>query len=182
MNHVITSKEAILKASRNLVKEQGPEALNIRMVASVCGVSVGSVYNYFTSKSELVTATLNSIWYDIFHTAEPEDSFSDCVARIYQNMEQGAESYPGFFTLHSMSFLGDEKEKGKEQMNHAWSHIKESLSRVLSQDKEVRPDAFDSSFPAERFIELVFSLILASMLQQNYDSSATLEVIRRSIY
>ena len=53
MNKVVTSREEILRVSRKLLKEQNGAALNIRTVASACGVSVGSIYNYFHSKSEL---------------------------------------------------------------------------------------------------------------------------------
>ena len=54
MNTIITSKEDILKTSRELIREQGWSAVNIRSVAAACGVSVGSIYNYFDSKADLV--------------------------------------------------------------------------------------------------------------------------------
>ena len=47
MNKTVTSREAILAASQKLVMEKGLQAVNMRTVASVCGVAVGSVYNYF---------------------------------------------------------------------------------------------------------------------------------------
>lgn len=50
----VTSDKAILQASRTLLQEQGWTALNIRSVAAACGVSVGSIYNRFGSKSQLV--------------------------------------------------------------------------------------------------------------------------------
>lgn len=46
MNTVVTSKEDILKASRELIRERGWSAISIRSVAAACGVSVGSIYNY----------------------------------------------------------------------------------------------------------------------------------------
>lgn len=42
MNTVVTSKEEILKASRELIRQQGWSAVSIRSVAAACGVSVGS--------------------------------------------------------------------------------------------------------------------------------------------
>ena len=62
MNTVITSKESILKVSRELIANQGWAAINIRTVAAANGVSVGSIYNYFDSKSDLVSATVESVW------------------------------------------------------------------------------------------------------------------------
>ena len=58
MNTVVTSKEEILKKSRELIQENGWASVNIRSVAAACGVSVGSIYNYFESKSALVSATM----------------------------------------------------------------------------------------------------------------------------
>ena len=69
MNTVVTSKEIILEASKKLIREEGLNSINIRSVASACGVSVGSIYNYFDSKSELVAATVESIWSEIFHNS-----------------------------------------------------------------------------------------------------------------
>ena len=70
MNTVITSKEEILKTSRKLIRQQGWSAINIRSVAAACGVSVGSIYNYFDSKAALVEATVKSVWREIFHRSD----------------------------------------------------------------------------------------------------------------
>ena len=62
MNTIVTSKEDILKNSRELIREKGWAAVSIRSVASACGVSVGSIYNYYDSKAELISATVESVW------------------------------------------------------------------------------------------------------------------------
>lgn len=43
MNTIVTSKEEILKISRDMIQQQGWSAVNIRSVAAACGVSVGSI-------------------------------------------------------------------------------------------------------------------------------------------
>ncbi|MFR7518367.1 MAG: TetR/AcrR family transcriptional regulator [Mediterraneibacter faecis] len=50
MNHLATSKEDILAASRDLIKENGWAAVSIRAVASKCSVSAGTIYNYYESR------------------------------------------------------------------------------------------------------------------------------------
>lgn len=185
LNTVITSKEHILDVSRRLIQEQGWAAISIRSVASACGVSVGSIYNYFDSKSDLAAETIESIWQDIFHFPEQQpgfNSFPDCVQWIFDRMKQGNEKYPGFFTLHSMSFVEEEKSNGRRLMNQSWNHIRTVLCTFLINDPQVRPEAFHEGFTPEGFSELIFSWILASLMQQNYDCRTILEVIRRSIY
>ena len=54
MNRLATSKEDILAASRELIKENGWAAVSIRSVAAKCSVSAGTIYNYYESKAELL--------------------------------------------------------------------------------------------------------------------------------
>jgi len=185
MNLTATSKEDILKASRTLIQQNGWAAVNIRAVAAACGVSVGCIYNYFGSKTELVSATVESIWNDIFHRPEDEAVFRDtlaCVRWMYRQLEYGCAQYPGFFTLHSLGFMRDEKADGKRHMQQAWHHMLMGLCAVLKQDARIRPDAFDEQFTAEKFAEVLFSQLLSALLRQDYDPSAVLEVVRRTLY
>ena len=65
MNKAVTTKEEILKIGRELIRQQGWAAINIRAVAAACSVSVGSIYNYFTSKADLVGAIVESVWHSV---------------------------------------------------------------------------------------------------------------------
>ena len=185
MNTVVTSKEEILKTSRELIQQQGWSAVNIRSVAAACGVSVGSIYNYFGSKAELVGAVVESVWQEIFQLPQGTEGFADtaaCVSWLYGRMEYGSRAYPGFFTLHALRFTGDEKQDGRRRMQRAWQQLLDALCAVLRQDPRVRPGAFDSRFTPERFADVLFSLMLSAMLRQDFDYAPALEIIRRTLY
>lgn len=185
MNTVVTSKEEILKASRELIQREGWSAVNIRSVAAACGVSVGSIYNYFNSKAALIGAAVESVWCEIFHRPEDGAVFQDtqaCLTWLYGRMEYGCKQYPGFFSLHSLGFMGEDKADGREKMQQTWQHILEGLCAVLRRDTKVRPDAFTDQFTAEKFADLLFSLMLSALLRQDYDPSAVLEIVRRTLY
>ena len=185
MNTIVTSQEEILKASRELIRQKGPESVNIRSVAAACGVSVGSIYNYFDSKAALMGAVVESVWREIFH--EPEDAavlrdIQACILWLYGRMEYGCREYPGFFTLHSLGFIGEDKIDGRQRMQRTWQNIRQGLCSVLLRDARIRPDAFDDRFTAEKFADLLFSLMLSALTRQDFDPSAVLEVTRRSLY
>ncbi len=185
MNTAVTSKEDILKTSRELIREQGWSAINIRSVAAACGVSVGAIYNYFDSKAALVSATVESVWREIFPRPEEQAVFHDiraCITWMYEQMASGSKRYPGFFTLHSLGFLQEEKADGKRRMQQAWRHISDELCSVLKQDPRVRADAFTEQFTAEEFADVLFSLMLSALLRQDYDPAPVLEIIGRTIY
>lgn len=185
MNTVVTSKEEILETSREMIRTQGWSAVSIRSVAAACGVSVGSIYNYFDSKADLVGATVESVWCEIFHRPEDADVFQDtqaCIVWIYERMEYGCRQYPGFFNLHSLGFMREEKADGKRRMQQTWQHILNGLCAVLKRDEKVRPDAFNVQFTAEKFADVLFSLMLSALLRQDYDPAAVLEIVRRTLY
>ena len=185
MNTIVTSKEEILKISRDMIQQQGWSAVNILSVAAACGVSVGSIYNYFDSKAELMGAVVESVWHEIFHRPEDESMFQDtqtCIAWIYERMEYGCKQYPGFFTLHSLGFMQEEKSDGKRRMQRTWQHILDELCSVLKRDTKIRADAFTEQFTAETFADVLFSLMLSALLRQDYNPGAVLEIIRRTLY
>ena len=66
MNRLATSKEDILAASRELIKENGWAAVSIRSVAAKCSVSAGTIYNYYESKAELLGATIECLAGNLF--------------------------------------------------------------------------------------------------------------------
>ena len=99
MNTIVTSKEEILRISTSLIQKQGWKAINIRTVAKECNISVGSIYNYFHNKSDLIAATVERVWHDIFHFSENTSdfkSFVDCVEWIFERMKQGEENILAF--------------------------------------------------------------------------------------
>lgn len=70
--------EKLLAEARKQVMEQGYSAMTIRSVAKGCGVSVGTVYNYFPSKDMLVASFMLTDW-------------QVCMAAIKQCCEENSE-------------------------------------------------------------------------------------------
>lgn len=185
MNTVVTSKEAILETSRRLIQENGWGAISIRSVAQACNISVGSVYNYFDSKSDLIAATVESVWCDIFHMPDGRASFqrfTDCIEWAYESMRRGNEKYPGFFSMHSMSFVGEDKSSGQERMARSWKHIQDGFYMVLMRDQKVNPAVFDDAFSPQKLVEIMFSLIISSLLRQDYDCSGIVRMVEQLLY
>ena len=185
VNHLATSKEDILAASRELIKENGWAAVSIRSVAAKCSVSAGTIYNYYESKAELLGATIESVWQEIFFYPEDEPGFHDvttCISWIYERFKYGNKRFPGFFSLHSFGFMKEGKDDGKKRMMRTWEHILNGLCEVLKNDPEIRPGVFDENFTERQFAEILFSLMLVSVIREDYDPSSVLMLINKTLY
>ena len=47
---------------------------------------------------------------------------------------------------------------------------------------EIRPDVFDEQFTEKQFADILFSLILVSMIRQDYNPSSILMLINKTLY
>lgn len=185
MNKIVTSREAILEVSQKIASEKGLQAINIRTVAKECNVSVGSIYNYFPSKADLVIATIEQVWKSFFHMRDAcyqFQNFIDCVEWVFQTIQKGTREYPGFFLAHAQGLDNEGTYQGKEMMDRYFKHIQDGLLYVLHQDIKVNKSTFTESMSEEDFIHFVFTNML-NLLSQNEQSCHILkEIIKRVIY
>lgn len=86
------------------------------------------------------------------------------------------------FAMHSLGFMQEDKPDGRRRMQQTWQHILDGLCAVLKRDINIRPDAFDEQFTAEKFANILFSLMLSALQRQEYDPSVVLEIVRRTLY
>lgn len=103
MPKIIENLESRLVAeAQNQVETSGYSAMTIRSVAKACGVGVGTVYNYFPSKDQLLTAILLRDW-NAYITAisavsEEADSPMPVVKCIYDQLHQYNRQHLSYFT------------------------------------------------------------------------------------
>lgn len=52
----------LMQEAQRQIRESGYNSMTIRSVANGCGVGVGTVYNYFTSKEDLLARSMLTDW------------------------------------------------------------------------------------------------------------------------
>ena len=91
-------KELLLEAKKQIA-ERGYKATTIRSVASACGVAVGTVYNYFSSKEMLVASFMLEDWLSCVDNirSTPRDSEREYLHKIYTELLNFAGKYSEVF-------------------------------------------------------------------------------------
>lgn len=181
----VTSKEDIMQVCRKIAAGQGLPAVNMRVVAKECGIALGTLYNYYANKDELLMATVESVWKDIFHMEGIRVaglSFSDYVGCLFDRARAGAEAYPGFLNAHSMVIAKSRRGQAKSIMEHTFEHMKAGMLTVLRADTAVDPLIFSSTFQESDLVEFVLDQILILLVKGADNSNALVELIRRVIY
>ncbi|URW88616.1 TetR/AcrR family transcriptional regulator [[Ruminococcus] torques] len=107
--------------------KKGIAAVNMRTVASECGIALGSLYNYFSSKSELLSATIEAVWKDIFQmgkTLEKCENIVEYLNLLFEGVENSRSRYPKFFSMHALGFTAGERQEGKKAMEVYFLRLK----------------------------------------------------------
>ncbi len=185
MNKTLTSKEAIIAASKEIASQSGISDLNMREIAAKCGVAVGSVYNYFPSKSDLVAATVESIWREIVMGSDISNGSSDFLSSVkylFEFAKKGTDNYPNFFSVHTTGFGSENKSRGREIMTKFFGELNRNLICILENDNRVSNNAFNDKFDRHVFVDFVLSNVLMLLQNNNANCDTLLEVICRTIY
>lgn len=185
MNPGITSKEAILQVCRKIAAEQGLPALNMRAVASECGIALGTLYNYYADKDALLLATVESVWKDIFHRKSKWETglpFPDSVAGLFRCIQDGSAQYPNFLTTHSLAITKSRQGEAKDAMEQCFAHMKAGLLEVLHADPRVDSAAFSGALTEADFVDFVMDSLLLLLVKESPSCDALVELVRRVIY
>lgn len=184
MNPPNTSREEILRVCRKIVSEQGLHALNMRALAKECGIALGTLYNYYADKDELVIAAIESVWQDIFGESEPESgvSFTEYVAGTYLRIHNGLSGYPDFFAAHSIAVAGSAKGRARGAMERCFGLIREELLKALHSDCNVDRSTFTQAFTEENLVEHILDSITILIIKGKPDCSALTEILERILY
>ena len=117
--------------------------------------------------------------YDIYHDYEGMNN----IKTINDNAGiQPVKVDEEIIELLKLGITMDEKTDGKKKMLQTWGHILNGLCDILKNDPKIRSDVFDQQFTEKQFADILFSLILVSMIRQDYNPSSILMLINKTLY
>ena len=140
-------REALICEAKRQIAEQGYKATTIRSVATGCGIAVGTVYNYFSSKDMLIASFILEDWISVLNTLKEEsfDSPRERLFAIYSELIKFAKEHSAVFTdkdamsVYSSSFY--------EKHSLLRSQLADLIAPVVIHD-----DGFEAEFIAESIL------------------------------
>ena len=113
------SREDMLEKARSLLIERGYDACTMREVAAACGVSVGTMYTYFSSKDAMIVHAMAAEWFEVLDGVKSRcGSYADAVEGLsvfYEHIRRFALKYRTVFLHVSNMVTPDENyQKGSD--------------------------------------------------------------------
>lgn len=150
-------REKLLEEAKRQVMDSGYASMTIRSVASACGVGVGTVYNYFSSKDILVASFMLEDWFvckQTIDTACSESKTPEMALKcIYQGLNDFILKYETLFKDESAgaSFAAS---FSKERHRMLCNQIAQPLLLFCQKQNRVKPE-FLAEFVAEAMLTWV---------------------------
>lgn len=93
-------KEQLLSEARRQIEERGYAQTTVRSVAGACGIAVGTVYNYFSSKDMLIASFVAADWLEAIQklTEYPPRTAEEAIRSVYNLLRDFSEAHRALFT------------------------------------------------------------------------------------
>lgn len=162
MDNLTDKQKNILKAALSLFAEQGFDATSSSQIAERAGVAVGSVYQHFHNKRELLMAVLTPLTKTVF--SQGADQFIDkTLAKEYDSLEQFIRE----LIADRMVFISDNREEFKIMLGQLLSdkklgpEINEAFTRQLKTTafpiiEQLKRKKMIIDYPNEVIVQFVF--------------------------
>lgn len=180
------SKEALLDVANDIVFNEGSENLNIRTIAQRANVSVGSVYNYFPSKSAIVFALVEDFWKRVLqeNLKEVPDNlnYASYVSSIYDVLYKYADQYQSLFISHYKTMSDEDKRTGLGLRDKQFKMFDQQFLKVLNQDETVKNGVWSETYTPKDFNRFVMMNILTALRTKQNSISILVQTIENVLY
>lgn len=147
-------QENILSAARRLIAENGYAAVTMRTVAGECGIAVGTFYNYFPSKDEMLAVCLLHDWRTALAAAKEKTAAAQSAEEAVGTVFAAVCA----FEEKNRSIFSDEGARssaaGALHKRHAMlrAQVAELLEEPCRRFSDVADGAFLAEFAAESIL------------------------------
>ncbi len=176
-----TLRSALLDCARSMADTEGIDGINIRSIAWKAGVATGTVYNYFSSKDEILLALTEEYWRQTLveiRTAITADSFCGQLEEIFFLLRERISNSAG----RLMGSLGNVETAGQQRMASMQAALEKSLILRMDQDPRIRIDIWDETFTKEAFARFIMMNMTMLLRTRSSDIHFLIEIVRRTVY
>lgn len=186
MNKNVTSRQELIDAAMEIARTEGVHKVNIRSIAKKCSISVGVLYNYFPTKTDLIFAVVEGFWTFVLQTLtgmEPKTAgFTDFVASLYQLMNDSLNDFERDWLTLLETMNPEDKKRGRALEGQCFQVLKGLLLDALERDSCVSPDIWNADYTREQFLEFVFFHLISLLRSGAGDCSFFIKTLQRILY
>lgn len=185
MRHGQISKEQLLKNAEDIVVAEGLEALSIRRLAAESHVSVGTIYNYFAAKNDLVAAVVSRFWRaavsGVIECYE-EANFERFIAQLYARLHEHFLTFEHDWLGQLSALSQHDRQYGKHVEAQYFAYMRQRMVAVLLADEAVSEAVWTESLTPEALVGVIFEQMLVELRKGSENCGVLLAILHKLLY
>ena len=177
-------RQEILKQAKIIMEHEGFKGLNMRTVAKECNFAVGTIYNYFPTKNDLLARLMEDYWgkyYGVLENIDQEElELLPKLRKIYEQLEIFLNTFLETWLKMNRNPHYQHSKAGYKRKEDFTEKLIIRIEAMIEQENILGNATIDfevTTYEISKFIILNF-LMMAQMKQFEYDS---FEKILRSL-
>lgn len=177
-------KEIILASAKDISLEHSINEINIRKVAKKSNISIGTVYNYFPTKADLLVAVIEDFWKEAFTKIDiralGDKSFYEKIEEIYDSLYSYLYNFKENW-LEQISLLNaQEKEVGRKRQEEYFARIRTIIISLMDSDKSIDKYIWSSSITKEKTAQFIFDNMLLNLKKGERNFEFFIEILKKN--
>jgi len=153
-------KKKILASAKGIASEQGISKINIRSVAEISGVSIGTVYNYYPKKDDLLVSVIEDFWSEALQKIDfktlGDQSFYGNIQEVYDILNAYFHTFKENW-LNQIYLLNEQEKKlGRKKQTEYFSKIYTTIIFLMDKDENISDKVWQNGISKEKTAEFIF--------------------------
>jgi AcrR family transcriptional regulator len=179
-------KQQIMDRAYELACSDGLDAVTIRNVAQGCGISVGSIYNYYPTKDELLLDVIGQFFgkafYENFCHPDITETYVRFCRRLFASMHDTLNHFRAEW-LEDISRLSlQTRQQGKIREYDRLDHIEKGLVMVFENDTTINRAVLTEDFNAETISAFVLDNLMSALRLRHDDCGTLFVFLEKTLY
>lgn len=181
-NYSENLKEVILSKAKEIAMNEGIININIRTVAKNSGIAIGTVYNYFPSKGDLLVAVIEDFWEGAFKDIDWRDlggnNFYDNLEKIYSVLYDYLHNFKENWLEQLALLKTQEKLIGRQKDEEYFQKMYGKIILLIDMDNNLQPYSWSETISKENMAEFIFENMLIMLKKEKEDMKFFIELLK----
>jgi AcrR family transcriptional regulator len=160
-------KQLILDTARSILLDKGYSELSMRNVAKECGIAIGTIYNYYPTKKDLIIDMMSGYWAEYINilekTIDEDNTFFVKLHDIFKELKAFVNTFKEVWLRPELYDTPDYVENGLAKQSIYMEKLIRSMENLLLSES-AKPDSVITlkldSYETAKFILLNFITII----------------------
>ncbi len=183
MAHIPNLKEHILDTAKNIAIRKGLSDINVRLIAKESGIAIGTIYNYYPAKGDIIAAVIEDFWKTSFSNIDfavlKQLDYITALEKVYYQLLKHLNCFKQNWIVQLTLLSATDKSIGRIKEEEYFKKIHSIILIPLEQNENI----INQYSPSEikKLAEFIFENMLRMLKNGEEDFSLFKKLLSKII-